>query len=53
MFSVLREWGRGRGSGIVVEDHDYAHWKVRDRKIVYCYEYRTRDEALEAAGLRE
>ena len=53
VFSVLREWGRGWGSGIVVEDHDYAHWKVRNGKIVYCYEYGTRDEALEAAGLRE
>ncbi len=53
VFSVLREWGRGRGSGIVVEDHDYAHWKVRNEKIVYCYEYRTRNEALKAAGLRE
>ena len=53
MFSVLREWGRGRGSGIKVEDHDYAHWKVRNGKIVYCYEYGTRAEALEAAGLEE
>ena len=35
VFSVLREWGRGRGSGIVVEDHDYAHWKARNGKIVY------------------
>jgi ketosteroid isomerase-like protein len=53
VFSVLREWGRGRGSGIEVEDHDYAHWKVRNGKIVYCYEYGTRREALEAAGLSE
>jgi hypothetical protein len=53
VFSVLHEWGRGRGSGIVVEDHDYAHWKVRNGKIVYCYEYATRNEALEAAGLSE
>ena len=53
VFSVLREWGRGLASGIVVEDHDYAHWKVRNGKIAYCYEYETRDEALEAAGLSE
>jgi hypothetical protein len=37
----------------VVEDHDYAHWKVHNGKIVYCREYGTRDEALEAAGLSE
>ena len=53
VFSVLREWGRGWASGIVVEDHDYAHWKVRNGKIVYCCEYGTRNEALEAAGLSE
>ena len=53
VFCVLREWGRGRRSGIVVEDHDYAHLKVRNGKIVYCYEYATRKEALEAAGLSE
>ena len=53
VFSDLREWGRGRGSGIEVEDHDYAHWKVRNGKIVYCHEYGTRAEALEAAGLSE
>jgi ketosteroid isomerase-like protein len=53
VLSVLREWGRGRGSGIVVEDHDYAHWKARNGKIVYCCEYGTRAEALEAAGLEK
>ena len=53
VFSVLREWGRGRGSGIVLDDHDYAHWIVLNGKIVYCYEYGTRNEALEAAGLSE
>jgi hypothetical protein len=53
VFSALREWGRGWGSGIDIETHTYAHWKVRKGKIVYCYEYATRDEALEAAGLRE
>ena len=53
VFSVLREWGRGRGSGIEVEDHDDAHWKLRNGKIVYCYEYGTCAEALEVAGLSE
>ena len=36
-----------------IEDRTYAHWRVRDGKIVYVYEHETRDEALEAAGLRE
>jgi hypothetical protein len=53
VFSALREWGQGWGSGIGVETHTYAHWKVRNGKIVYCYEHTTRAEALEAAGLSE
>ncbi len=53
LMSALREWGRGRGSGIEIEGRTYSHWKVRNGKIVYVYEYATRDEALEAAGLSE
>jgi ketosteroid isomerase-like protein len=53
VFSALREWGRGWGSGIEIETRTYAHWRVRNGKIVYCYEYGTREEALEAAGLSE
>jgi ketosteroid isomerase-like protein len=51
--SALRGWGRGRESGIDIGTHVYAHWKVRNGKIVYCREYTTRAEALEAAGLSE
>jgi hypothetical protein len=29
------------------------HWKLRDGKMVYLYEYANRHEALEAAGLLE
>ena len=31
----------------------YLHFKLRDGKIVYLYEYADRGEALEAAGLSE
>jgi hypothetical protein len=44
---------RGRSSGAEVDVRAWAHWKLRSGKIVYCYEYASRDEALEAAGLRE
>jgi ketosteroid isomerase-like protein len=53
VFAVVHVWGQGRGSGIEIDDRAYIHFKVRDGKIVYCYEYDVRDEALEAAGLRE
>ena len=53
VFAAVYERGQGRGSGIEIEGGAYMHYKVRDGKIVYCYEYATRDEALEAAGLRD
>jgi|SRR3954449_1428532 len=45
--------GRGKESGLEVENHLYLHFKLRNGRIVYCYEYADRGEALEAAGLRE
>jgi ketosteroid isomerase-like protein len=44
---------RGRSSGAEVDVRVWSHWKLRNGKIVYCYEYATRAEALEAAGLGE
>jgi hypothetical protein len=29
------------------------HWKLREGRMVYLYEYPDRDEALRAAGLSE
>ena len=43
--------GRGKGSGVDVDLRVYLHFKVRNGKIVYCYEYERREDALEAAGL--
>jgi ketosteroid isomerase-like protein len=50
----LRWWGRGRGSGAtVVERYETWVFTVRERRIASVREFRTRDEALEAAGLSE
>jgi ketosteroid isomerase-like protein len=50
----LRWWGRGRGSGAtVVERYETWVFTVRERRIASVCEFRTRDEALEAAGLSE
>jgi ketosteroid isomerase-like protein len=45
--------GRGKRSGVEVDLRVYMHFKLRDGKIVYIYEYADRGEALEAAGLSE
>ena len=45
--------GRGRGSGVEVEDRQYEVHTVRDGKIVSKVEFRSRSEALGAAGVSE
>jgi ketosteroid isomerase-like protein len=45
--------GTGAGSGVEVDLRIYMHWKLRDGKMVYLYEYANRDDALKAAGLSE
>jgi ketosteroid isomerase-like protein len=53
VVSVVRVTSRGRRSGVAVDSRAWAHWKLRNGKIVHVYEYATRADALEAAGLRE
>jgi ketosteroid isomerase-like protein len=45
--------GRGRGSGIEIEDRFYEVFELRDGKVVRWDEFSERSEALEAAGLSE
>ena len=53
VVACLHLSGRGKMSGVEVDLRVYQHFKLRDGKIVYVYEYADRDEALEAAGLSE
>ena len=53
VYAAVYECGQGRGSAVEIEGDVYLHYKVRNGKIVYCYEYANRDDALEAAGLSE
>jgi ketosteroid isomerase-like protein len=49
----LRSEARGRTAGLEINEQ-WAHLvTVRDGKIVRLQQFRDRDEALEAAGLRE
>jgi len=43
--------GRGSASGVDVTDAYVFVYRLRDGLIVECWEYRTRQEALQAAGL--
>lgn len=49
---VVRHSGRGRASGVPVEGRYYVTCTVRNGQIVSGREYETRDQALEAVGLR-
>jgi ketosteroid isomerase-like protein len=44
--------GRGRSSGVDVELRHYGVWTIRDGKIVRVAWFYSREDALEAAGLR-
>jgi len=49
---ILHEHGRARGSGIEVE-HVFAQlWQLRDGKVTRWRAFPTKEEALEAVGLR-
>ena len=49
----VRFWGRGRDSGAPVEIRETHVARLRDGKIIEVREYRHKDDALEAVGLRE
>jgi hypothetical protein len=54
VISVSTWRGRGRASGVEVEwKHHAGIWTIHDGKIVRVVWFRTRVEALEAAGLSE
>jgi ketosteroid isomerase-like protein len=44
---------RGRASGLRVDFRFYAHYTVRDDKVIRIYDHEERASALEAAGLSE
>jgi len=48
----LRWGGRGKGSAVDFEEREAWIFTVREMKIVEIREYATREQAVEAAGLR-
>jgi ketosteroid isomerase-like protein len=53
VVAVLRYGGRAKLSGVETDETFGVVFAIRDRKIARGREYRTRDQALEAAGLAE
>ena len=49
----IHQWGRGKGSGVAVEDRFWQVWTMRNGKAVRVSHHREKNEALEAAGLAE
>jgi uncharacterized protein len=50
---VEQQSGRGKGSGVPLAQQNFSVFTIRDEKIVQVVVLRAREEALEAAGLRE
>jgi ketosteroid isomerase-like protein len=50
---MARFQGRGRGSGVKVEERLYEVYSLRNGKVLRVDEFSERGEALEAVGLRE
>jgi ketosteroid isomerase-like protein len=51
-FIVLRFRGRGKGSGVEIDERGFWVAEVRGGRLYRISEYTDRAEALEAAGLR-
>jgi hypothetical protein len=53
ILAVATETGRGKVSGVSVDRHFATLYTVIDRKIAPVTQFRTEQDALEAAGLSE
>lgn len=53
VVACLRFWGRGRDSGAPVEIRETHLARLCDGKVIEVREYREKEAALEAAGVRE
>ena len=51
VVALVHITARGRASGVEVDVRFYAHFKVRDGKVVHIFDHAERAAALAAAGL--
>jgi ketosteroid isomerase-like protein len=53
VVAQIHQWGRGKGSGVVVDQHFWQIYTVRDAEIVRVTHRHSRGEALRAAEAGE
>jgi ketosteroid isomerase-like protein len=53
VVALLHVSGRGKLSGVTVERREAHLWTLREGKLLRLRVFETKDEAVEAAGLRE
>jgi ketosteroid isomerase-like protein len=53
VYVHMRQWGRGRGSGVATQTDFWQVWLFFEGKVVRFVQKSDRREALEAAGLSE
>jgi ketosteroid isomerase-like protein len=53
VLAVSRVRGRGRGSGVPVNQRMWILWRFSGQRAVHAKSFASKAEALEAAGLRE
>jgi len=53
VLAVIHLTGRGEGSGMEIDQRFFQIYAIRDGTIVRMAEFVTREQALEAAGLRD
>jgi ketosteroid isomerase-like protein len=49
----MRQWGRGKGSGVPVTDEFWQVWRIRNGKLIHRLRRPDRAAALEAVGLSD
>lgn len=49
----IHQWGRGKGSGIAVEDWFWQVWTLRDGRAIRATHFRDKADALASAGISE
>ena len=49
----LRQWGRGKGSGVPVTDDFWQVWTIHEGKLIHRTRHPDKAAALEAVGLSE
>jgi ketosteroid isomerase-like protein len=53
VIARVHQWGRGKASGVTVENRFWQVWTLREGKAIRATHHVEKTEALEAAGLSE